>query len=205
MGPYRFPHRNGAGPLFLLLDAMARHLAPYADTAGRPAWVDFVFDFQAAKQEAAVSAQKEGLEDSTLVRKATRQVQSTFRRSERALGVRSDRMLDSGNLLLAGQSLLLYRESLAEITPIAASRRLAYQLAAEFYENDGAVESSGGSAFDRAYEQVDALTGVLSDPGRDLAAMDSLLAGPVSFSTSMRSGRLPAIFRMPGRGRLSLR
>lgn len=167
-------------PYFLLLDAMSRHLAPYADTAGRPAWMDFVFDFQAAKQEAAVSAKKEGLEDSTLVRKATRQIQSTLRRSERAIGVRSERMLDSGNLLLAGQALLLYRESLAEIAPVAASRRLAYELAAKFYGNDDASEP-GESAFDSAYAQADTLKRVLSDPGRDLAAMDRLLTGPASF------------------------
>lgn len=167
-------------PYFLLFDAMALHLEPYADASEIPAWVDFVFDFQMAKHEAAIREKKEGAPDSTLIKKAARQVQSTIQKTERVIGVTSERLLDSGNLLLAGQALALYRASLSEITPATSSRRLSYQLASEFYESDGASES-GGSAFDRAYDQADALKGVLSDPGRDLAAMDAIIGGPAAF------------------------
>ena len=166
-------------PYFLVLGVMARHLEPYADVAVRPAWVDFVFDFQMAWQEAEVIGTKEGIEDSPLGRKAVRQVQTAIQRAERTVGI-SSRLRDTGNLLLAGQALVSYRESLVEIAPVATSRRLAYQLAADFYRQDESPDS-GESAFMSAYDQADILIGVLSDPGRDLAAMDLLIAGPVAF------------------------
>ncbi len=167
-------------PYFTLLGAMARHLEPYGDMAGRPAWVDFVSDFQMAWKEAQVLGKTEGLEDSPLVKKATRQVQKVVQKAERTAGIRTERLLDSGALLLAGQALVLYRELLVEITPVASSRRLGYQMAADFYRHEETT-GSGESAFMRAYDQVDVLKGILSDPGRDLAIMDRLIAGPVTF------------------------
>ena len=167
-------------PYFLLLGAMARHLEPYGDIAGRPAWIDFVYNFQMAWKEAAILGTKEGIEDSPLAGKATRKVQKALQKAESVTGITADRLLDSGNRLLAGQALLSYRGSLVEITPVVSSRRLAYQLAADFYRHEETPDS-GESAFMSAYEQVDILKGVLSDPGRDLAAMDRLIGGPVTF------------------------
>ena len=167
-------------PYFLLFDKMALHLEPYAGSDHRQAWIDFVYDIHSAKLAAAVKDKQEGAKDSGIIRKATRKIKSTVGKAERAVGVSATGALDSESRMAAGQALISYQESLSRITPAASSRKVAYQLAADFYKTHEIQESSK-SPFIQAYDQAEALKAVLSEPGRDLAVMDELIIGSVDF------------------------
>ena len=168
-------------PYFLLFDKMAQQLKPYADSANpRPAWIDFIYDLQSAKLAAAVKGKKEGLEDSGIIRKAARRVKSTVGKAERALGVEASGRLSAESRMAAGKAWIDYQASLGELAEAASSRKLAYQLAADFYrtyESQDAEESP----FIDGYDQTETLKAVLSEPGRDLAVMDALIIGSIDF------------------------
>ena len=167
-------------PYFLLFNKMAQHLEPYADSANRPPWIDFVYDILAAKRAAALSDKKERMEDSGIIRKAARKVKSKVGRAERALGVQATGRLDAERRMAAGQALIAYEAALAEITGAVSSRKLAYQLAADFYRTYESQDPSG-SPFIRGYDQTETLKAVLSEPGKDLAVMDQLIVGSIDF------------------------
>ncbi len=167
-------------PYFFLLSRMAEQLAPYSDEADRSAWIDFVYDFQMLKLKAELDEKKEEMEHSGLVRKATRKIKSTFKKGERALGVRTTGTLSSKERMAAEQAFLSYQTSLSEIIPATSSRKMAYQLAVEFYENYESSEPSD-SPLIHCYEQTETLKAVMSAPGKDLSGMDELITGPVDF------------------------
>lgn len=167
-------------PYFVLMDTMARHLEPFQGGAAPPAWVAFIYDFQAARGQGAIYDKKAGASDAGLVRKAARKVTSSLRKAEQAVGVDPLAGLNPKERLLAGKAFSAYQTALSEITAVSASRQQAYEMAAAFYKNPEASDDSA-ALFAQAYAEAETLKSILSEPGKDLRVMDRLLSGPVEF------------------------
>lgn len=167
-------------PYFALMDTMARHLEPYQGGTVPPAWISFIYDFQAARGQGAIYDKKAGASDSGLVRKAARKVTSSLRKAEQAVGVNPAAGLNPRERLLAGKAFSAYQTALSEITPVSSSRKRACEMAAAFYKNPEASDDSA-ALFAQAYAEAETLQSILSEPGKDLRVMDRLLSGPIEF------------------------
>lgn len=164
-------------PHLALLATMGEELEPFSKAEDRPAWVDFVYDFKTAKQKGA-AVKKQGLEQAGLIKKATKKVQKTIKKAEKAVGMKAGKTLDVESQLVAGKAVADYQSALNEITAAATSRNVAYKMAAQMYSEDPAT---GTSPFYVAQNAIGQLKTVLIKPNTDIKESWSLITGPLDF------------------------
>ena len=164
-------------PYFALFAMMAKELEPFSGAPKRPDWVNFVFEFKSAKLQAE-AIKKDDIKKAGLLKKATQKVTSTLEKAEKAVGVKSEGVLDMERRLIAGKAFLDYQTALTEIAQVPSSENAAYKMAVTLYSEDPATSQS---PFFRSYHAARELKKTLIDPADNLQVMEKLLTGPIEF------------------------
>jgi len=160
-----------------LFARIAKELKPFSNAKQRPNWVNFVYDFREVKLQAK-TVKKDKLQKAGLVKKVTRNVKTKINKLERATGVEVDKGLDIESKMIAGRAFFDYQKALNDITPVATSRLVAYQTAAEMYSEDAVT---GKSSFYTAQNAINKLKTSMTNPKTDSETMWNLVNGPLTF------------------------
>ena len=162
------------GPYFSLLNRMAEELGPFARGDDLPPWIELVYEFKTARLQAAhVEAFKE---KSTLV-KVTKKGKRLIDKIGKKIGrLEGGKTLESRSM--AAQAFREYKNALAQITPVSASRGVAYQMATQVFSEDQAI---GKSPFYVARNAVSTLRASLMDVKPDEKMFWKLVAGPLDY------------------------
>lgn len=166
------------GPYFSLLARMADELAPFSERKDDTGWPAALLAFRNVR----VLADKESLaQESAGLSKAAKRgkdligkLEETFSRGE------DDPSLQS--MMTAASALRDYRAALMEITPVSASRLVAYQMAAQVFSEDPATGKSPLVAAQNAYTRLKAAMatgGGGSGPGAGIVW--DLVKGPFDY------------------------
>jgi type VI secretion system protein ImpL len=129
---------TGEDPYFSLLDRMTTELEPVAADQDLPTWIELVYEFKATKIKAA---QEAALRDKGALAKATKKGKTLITKLEKKLS-KLDREKAMDSQLRAARAFEEYQGALAQMTPVAASRAVAYETAAQVYKEDPATSKS---------------------------------------------------------------
>ncbi len=173
-------------PYFALLDRMALELDPFqASFLGDkeiPPWVDLVFEFQAVLEEAGKKAGSGvgAFQDANIVKRATVQVQAKINRFQRETGLKQtpggSQKLQSR--MIAAKALEQYYKALQDITPVASSRKVAFQMTAAVFGEDPAT---GASPFFIAKSAAGNLKTAMAETPLEQTVFWELAEGPWRF------------------------
>lgn len=165
------------GPYFDLLEKIAQELKPMELKSDMPGWVNFVYDFKAAKLQSK-ALKKEESKPPGFIKKAAKTVTKTIKKAEKTTGITAGKTLDMESQLLAAKAVFEYQSALNEITPVSASSLVAYKMASEIYSEDPAT---GKSPFYTAQHSISKLKSNLIDPKTDEKMIWRLVTGPLEF------------------------
>ncbi|MGD2030123.1 MAG: type VI secretion protein IcmF/TssM N-terminal domain-containing protein, partial [Desulfobacterales bacterium] len=163
------------GPYFALLEKITQELKPIVRQNGVPGWVNFVYDLKDTKLRSK-TIKKDGSKPLGFIRKAARTVKTKVRKAEKASGMKAGKTLDMESQLLAARAFFDYQNALYEITPVSASRLVAYKMATEIYSED---PTTGKSPFYTAQNAISQLKINLTQPKTDQKMIWKLVTGPV--------------------------
>jgi type VI secretion system protein ImpL len=156
------------GPYFSLLNRMALELEPMAKGGNMPPWLQQVYRYQTARAQGMVRTTgplpKVG---------SGNRIITTIRRN---IGKEADAQI-LNTQLATGKACQEYRNALTAITPVAASRNLAFQLAAQTFGEDPVT---GKSNFYTAASAVAKLKNNMAG-GASEEVFWQLLKGPFDF------------------------
>lgn len=128
----------GEGPYFSLLEKMAEELEPMVENEALPTWVELVFEFNAVRIKAA---QEAALKEKGALAKVTSKGQNLIGRLEKKLAkLDKEKRLEAE--LLASRAFAEYEGALSEIAPVATSRAVAFDMAAQVFKEDPATSRS---------------------------------------------------------------
>jgi type VI secretion system protein ImpL len=162
------------GPYFSLLERMAAELEPFAVQEDMPPWMKLVYEFKAIRDEAD---REEALKKKGALAKATSTGKKLVTKLERKKA-RLEKGMTLEAQLIAAKAFREYRSALAEITPVSASRRLAYQMAAKAFSEDSATSKS---PFFVAQNAVSTLKASLARVKSDQKMFWNLVIGPLDY------------------------
>ena len=168
------------GPYFALLDRIAHELRPLDLKGMLPEWVKFVYDFKTTKIQAQAAEKEETLKKAGIYEKATKKVEKTIKKAEKAIGVQADQTLDMESKMLASKAFIAYQKALNEISTRSTSFKGAYELGSELYNSEDS-DTSGKSPFLAAQNEMHKLETDLISPQTDLKNIWKLVTGPLDF------------------------
>ena len=164
-------------PYFDLLERMAQDLQPLTERQNVPSWVDLVYEFKIAMNQALLVGGKDSGK-AGILKKAASKVKARAARVEKKIQFASGRQLDLKSQAAAVEALTRYRTALAEIAGAAASRRVAFQMAGKVFSEDPSV---GQSPFFEAQKALaDLKTAFESVQPEDRIFWD-LVGGPLEY------------------------
>ncbi len=168
---------GGKGPYFSLLERLAVELDQFAGLDSLPVWLHLVYEWKSMREEAA---KLKAFQDKKGLAKVTRKGQKLMSTLERKMSqVKPDRSLDSQ--LSAAKAFNAYQSALAEIYPVSASRRVAFQTATQYFSGDPAV---GESPFFEASKAMDSLKAAVTTGKTAEKMFWKLVRGPFNFMES---------------------
>ena len=139
------------GPYFAVLNKMAIELKPLAIDQDVPSWIDLIYEFQFTKAKAA----KLEIGSKGALAKAAKKGKTIISKLEGKIGkVGGGKTLESQ--LLAAKAFREYQNALAEIMPAAASKTVAYHMAAQAFNEDPAISKSPFFVARMAYDKLSA-------------------------------------------------
>ena len=162
------------GPYFAVLNKMAMELKPLVMDHDVPSWIELIYEFQFTKAKAA----KLKMGSTEILAKAAKKGKTIISKLERKIGkVGGGKTLESQ--LIAAKAFREYQNALAEIMPVAASKTVAYHMAAQAFNEDPAT---GKSPFFVARMAYDKLSVSMSDKstGNDKIVW-KLVTGPLDY------------------------
>jgi type VI secretion system protein ImpL len=173
-------------PYFALLDTMAEELEPFYSGFFRdkdlPAWVDLVFEFHIAgsSMEESTAEGIGALKDAGIVKRATKKVKAKITKfqQETGLGGSPGESELIRSRLVAAKAYEQYKNALQEITPIASSRRLAFQITGSVFGEDSA---SSTSPFFVAQNAVQGMKTAMTGTNVEQPMFWELVKGPWDF------------------------
>ncbi len=169
---------TGQGPYFALIDRMAAEFEEFSEKHSVPAWVALTYDWQSVRQEAksgdVIDPSKSGI-----IRKAARSVTSRIAKAERALGVKVRKPMKPEDRLTAAKALVAYQKALDDTATATESRNVAFQLAADLYQQDPATGESPLLAAQRSLNEIRSSMGEIQNESE--ALFWSLLSGNIRF------------------------
>jgi type VI secretion system protein ImpL len=155
------------GPYFVLLDRVAQEFDKFSEHAEVPAWVGLVYDWQNIRREAQASDVVDPSK-SGILSKATRSVASGIAKAEMALGVKNRTPIKPEDRLVAAKAYLAFKKALEETAKATESRNLAFQMAADLYQQDPATGQAPLLAAKRALDEIQAAAGQVQDESEGL-------------------------------------
>jgi len=165
------------GPYFALLGRMASELQPFALEEASADWLKVVYDFHFATLQAQLGRLK-GPDKAGTIDKAADTAMKIIAAIEKKLGKKETK--DPGALSVAAKSLERYQGALAQIVPITASRKIAYEMAAALFVEE---RFSSKSPFFEAQTALDTLRSAMSwkETSRECEDVWRLVTGPLDF------------------------
>ncbi len=155
------------GPYYALIDKLVAEFEPVDQWDPLPEWVQSALDWQVIRQDAAAgdgfSPKRSGL-----LEKTKRKVAGKIRKVERALGVSAGKTMDAQEQLHAAKAYPAYQDALEAIAKSADSRKTAYQLASELYQQDPATGESPFLMAHRAVQQIKAAKGDIANESGEI-------------------------------------
>ncbi len=162
------------GPYLGLLDKMTTELEPVLKGQDLPSWVELVYAFEVTKTKAAHEA---AIREKGALVKATRKGQALMTKLGKKLS-RLDKQKALESELMAARAFGKYHGALAEVTPSAASRATAYQVAAQVYKEDPATSKTSFFAAQKALNKLKTYLGG-GKSGQEM--FWGLVSGPLDF------------------------
>jgi type VI secretion system protein ImpL len=156
-------------PYFSLLDRMTVELKPFNDREDTPEWMILVYNFKTIKREAAT---EKALKKKGALAKVTAKGKKLAKKLEKTAGP----VLKSR--LIATKAFRQYSDSLAQISQVSSSRRLAYQKASKAFDEDPAT---GQSPFFAAQNALATMKATLSNAKSGENMIWQLAAGPLDY------------------------
>jgi type VI secretion system protein ImpL len=164
-------------PYLTFLETMRQDLLPLTDAGQVPSWVDLVYEFGIAMDQAGKADLKNAVKKSVIGRTAS-QMKAKVARIEKKIGIKGGRQLNAASQLTVADALTRYRQALFAIAPAATSRRIAFQIAGSGFSEDPAV---GKSPFFNAQNAIaDMKTALQSVKPEDRIFWD-LVTGPLDY------------------------
>jgi type VI secretion system protein ImpL len=161
-------------PYFRLLDRVAAEMEPFSKSPELPSWLQLVYDFKTTTYKAAKLKETKG-EKPGIIKKATRKVEKKLAKLEKQTGVKAG---DLESKLIGAQALRDYKDALAEISPVSASRETAFQMAVGIYGDDPATSKTPYYEGLRALNQLKA---AMAGPRADQELFWKLVQGPLDY------------------------
>jgi len=154
------------GPYFEFLNRLAQELEPYSKGENIPPWIGQVYQLQTAKAVGPAEG---------LLAKAAEGGKKLLTKGKKSLGRQGAAVVELPQTFKAYQE---YRNVLAALAPVAASRNQAYQLAAQVFGED---PTTSKSPFFAAQAALTKLKAALAS-GKPLeATVGKLITGPLEF------------------------
>ena len=150
------------GPYNALIDRLAAEFADFGKEVQLPSWIGLTYDWQDLRIESQASKGVD-LEKAGILRKATSKVKSKILRAEKAFGVKARPPLDAEAQLNATKAFVDYQSALDGTVKAAESRRVAFQLATDLYQQDPATGESPFLAAYRAERRIRSIMGDIQD------------------------------------------
>jgi len=139
------------GPYFAVLNRMAIELKPLVIDQDVPSWIERIYDFQSTKAKAS----KLEIGRKGALAKAANKGKTIISKLEGKIGkVVGKKTLESQ--LLAAKALREYQNALAEVMPAAASKKVAYNMAVQTFNEDPATGKSPFFVANMAYDKLGA-------------------------------------------------
>lgn len=139
------------GPYFAVLNRMAIELKPLVVDQDVPSWIERIYEFQFTKAKAA----KLEIGSKGALAKAANKGKTIISKLEEKIGnAVSKKTLESQ--LLAAKAFREYQNALAEVAPAAASKTVAYNMAAQAFNEDPATSKSPFFVAHMAYDKLSA-------------------------------------------------
>jgi type VI secretion system protein ImpL len=166
----------GEGPYYTLVSTMVEELEPLTGESGLPAWLTPLYQFDDVRAQAA--AQAAGKDAGTLAKvaqtgkKLVAEVAKVKRRLDKIPGLSAESELAA---VKAYQDL---QKALAELAPVATSRKLAYQTGAQVFGEEAAGSKSPFYIGQGAVLKIKGLMG--GGPAVE-EVLSKLMVGPVDF------------------------
>ncbi|MCJ7581702.1 MAG: hypothetical protein MUP98_14350 [Candidatus Aminicenantes bacterium] len=169
------------GPYFVLIETIVRELEPLAKDRSVPHWINFVFEFQNAKLQAQVIEKGEKLkEGSGLLKKTKGSFSTVINNAEMFVWKNTEQTpAMQSRLRTAGQAIADYRVALKELLPVSTSRKTAYDMAVELYNDEDSEPDK--FSFYTAEKAMRKLSRALINTQTDLDATWKLVTGPLDF------------------------
>jgi type VI secretion system protein ImpL len=161
------------GPYFSLLNRMAEELEPFAAGEDIPPWMKLVYDIKTIREK---TDREDALKKKGALAKVTDKGKTLITKLEKKARPENGMTLESQ--LIATKSFREYQSALAEIIPVSASRRLAYQMVAKAFNEDPATSTS---PFFAAQNTVSTLRASLAGVKSDQKMFWNLVTGPFDY------------------------
>ena len=141
----------GQGPYFAVLNRMAIELKPLVIDQDVPSWIERIYEFQSTKTKAA----KLEIGSKGALAKAANKGKTIISKLEGKIGKAvSKKTLESQ--LIAAKAFREYQNALAEVMPAAASKTVAYNMAAQVFNEDTVTSKSPFFVARMAYDKLSA-------------------------------------------------
>jgi type VI secretion system protein ImpL len=167
---------GGHGPYLALLNTMVEELEPFTGAGDLPTWLPSVYQFEDIKTRAKAEAASKDLSALAKVtrtgQKLVAEVARVKRRVERIPGLPAESELGG---VKAYQD---FQKAMTELAPVATSRKLAYQTAAQVFGEEAAGSKS---PFYVGQGAVLKMRGFLGGGPAVEEVAGKLMAGPVDF------------------------
>ena len=161
---------------FSLLGNIAKELKPFANGENLPSWVKLVYAYnKLLPQKKLVKIEKDG--KTGVLSQAVIGVKSEIDKVTRVKNQPGNK-IDSESMLRTVKSLILYHRALAEITPLVASRNMAFKTASLIYSEDEKISSH---PFFTALDSLATLKSAMSFGNGESEEFWRIVAGPLDF------------------------
>jgi type VI secretion system protein ImpL len=164
-------------PYFTFLETMRQDLLPLTDTGQVPSWVDLVYEFGIAMDQAGKADLKDAVKKGVIKRTAS-QMKAKVARIEKKIGIKGGRQLNAASQLTVADALTRYRQALFAIAPAATSRRIAFQMTGSVFSEDPSV---GKSSFFSAQNAIAEMKAALQSVQPEDRIFWDLVTGPLDY------------------------
>ncbi len=164
-------------PYFVFLEKMRRELLPLTDTGKVPSWIDLIFEYGIAMDQAGKAGPKDTVKVGVIERAAIK-VKAKVARIEKKIDIKGGRQLSLKSQLTVADALTRYRKALGAIAPAASSRRVAFKMAGSVFSEDPSV---GESPFFMAQSTIADMKAALQSIKPEDRIFWDLVTGPLDY------------------------
>ncbi|MBW2591940.1 MAG: type VI secretion system protein ImpL [Deltaproteobacteria bacterium] len=164
-------------PYFVFFKKMRRDLLPLTDADKVPSWIDLVYEYGIAMDQAGKADPKDTVKIG-IIQRAASKVKAKVARIEKKIDIKGGRQLTLKSQLTLVDALTRYRKALGAIAPAASSRRVAFQMAGQVFSEDPSV---GESPFFTALSTIADMKAALQSVKPEDRIFWDLVTGPLDY------------------------